>query len=227
MRTRLAARIDSAIEARALSGQSHVCAKTPPRRERGTNPNSPGDAQNTAGSLRSRRISVPFPWGSRFVWAASTVVVPPVTFLQTAHPSVRIHARYSRLLSGPRLGWNRFLRTGALRFGGRPRGNGTLRRKGTRLQHNHLDSVFSWRKRPAQDAAMASEPGVICLQRGDAGQDDRTRPANSCSQCFQKLQCFWLHSMDCRFGQYIPVPMAFCAIGYRTRVARMSGLLTV
>src|ERR1017187_5558809 len=124
MRTRLAARIDSAIEARALSGQSHVCAKTPPRRERGTNPNSPGDAQNTAGSLRSRRISVPFPWGSRFVWAASTVVVPPVTFLQTAHPSVRIHARYSRLLSGPRLGWNRFLRTGTLRFGGRPRDNG-------------------------------------------------------------------------------------------------------
>jgi hypothetical protein len=28
--------------------------------------------------------------------------------------------------------------------------------------------------------------------------------------------------MDCRFGQYVPLPRAFCAIGYRTWVARMS-----
>ena len=54
------------------------------------------------------------------------------------------------------------------------------------------------------------------LQGDDEAQDDRARPPNSSSQCFQKLQCFWLHSMDCRFGQYIPDPMAFCAIGYRT-----------
>ena len=60
-------------------------------------------------------------------------VKPPLTFKQIAHPSVRIHTRYSGLLSGPRRGRDRFLRTGVRRFGGSPRGNGTLRRNGTRL----------------------------------------------------------------------------------------------
>ena len=36
-------------------------------------------------------------------------------------------------------------------------------------------------------------PGVLRLQGDDEAQDDRTRPPNSPSQCFQKLQCFWLH----------------------------------
>src|ERR1039457_6511188 len=39
------------------------------------------------------------------------------------HRSVRIQARYSELRSGPRRGWNRFLRTGTIRFGGKPRDN--------------------------------------------------------------------------------------------------------
>src|ERR1022692_1671501 len=59
MRTRLAARIDSAIEARALSGQSHVSAKTASRPEDGTNPDSPDDARSTAGSPRSPWSSAP------------------------------------------------------------------------------------------------------------------------------------------------------------------------
>ena len=62
---RLAAGIDSAIEARDLSGQSHVCAKTPSRPERGTNPDSAGDEPHKAGSPRSRWSSAPFPWDPR------------------------------------------------------------------------------------------------------------------------------------------------------------------
>src|ERR1022692_2208809 len=61
-RTRLAARIESAIEARGLSGQSHVCAKTPARPEHGTNPDSPGDEPHKGGSPRSLRSSAPSPW---------------------------------------------------------------------------------------------------------------------------------------------------------------------
>ena len=119
------------------------------------------------------------------------------------------------------------MRIATSRFGGSPRLNGTLRRNGTRLLTT-ITSVFKLEeKRPAQDAAMAPGAGRLCLQRGDEAQDDRIRPPNSSSQCFQKLQCFWLHSIDCRFGQYIPVPMAFCAIGYRTWVARISGSSTV
>jgi len=49
---------------------------------------------------------------SAFVWAASMTVAPPLTREQTRHGSVRIQARYSGLLSGPRRGWNRILRTG-------------------------------------------------------------------------------------------------------------------
>src|ERR1022692_404914 len=91
-----------------------------------------------------------------------------------------------------------------------------------------ITSVFSWRTNAQpRTPQWHPEPGVLRLWRSDEAQDDRMRPPNSSSQCFQKLQCFWLHSMDCRFGQYIPVPMAFCAIGYRTRVARMSGSSTV
>ncbi len=56
------------------------------------------------------------------MWAASITLPPSLTLEQTAHPSVRIQAKYSGLLSGPRRGWNRVLRTGTLRFGGRPRG---------------------------------------------------------------------------------------------------------
>src|ERR1022692_2427346 len=145
---------------------------------------------------------------------------------QTAHGSIRIHARYSWLLSGPRRGWNRFLRTGTLRFGGRPRDNRTLRRNGTRLLTT-ITSVFSWRKRRPAQEQWHPEPVVLRLWRRDEAQDDRIRPPNSSSQCFQKLQCLWLQSIDCRFGQYIPVPMAFCAIGYRTWVARISGSSTV
>jgi hypothetical protein len=63
MRTRLTAGIDSAIEARNLSGQSHVSAKTRPRPERGTSPDSLDDAQSKAGSPRNRWSSAPSPWG--------------------------------------------------------------------------------------------------------------------------------------------------------------------
>ena len=52
-------------------------------------------------------------------------------------------------------------------------------------------------------------------------------PPNSSSQCFQKGQCFWLQSIDCRLGQYIPDPMASCTMGNKTWVARKSALLTV
>src|ERR1039458_2333221 len=34
---------------------------------------------------------------------------------------------------------------------------------------------------------------VLRLWRRDEAQDDRIRPPNSSSQCFQKLQCFWKH----------------------------------
>src|ERR1039458_5599029 len=40
-------------------------AQTTFRRDDGMNPDSPGDERHRAGLLRSRRISVPFPWGSR------------------------------------------------------------------------------------------------------------------------------------------------------------------
>ena len=152
----------------------------------------------------------------------------PLTLEQTTHPSVRIHARYSGLLSGPRRGWDRFLRTSVRRFGDKPRCNGALGRNGTRLVSTSRLGGF-WigkHKRPAWNAVVASRAGTFCLQRCEV-QDGRTRPPNSSSQCFQKLQCFWLQSSDCRFGQYIPDPMAFCAIGYRTCVARMSGSSTV
>ena len=77
---------------------------------------------------------------------------------------------------------------------------------------------------PGPNAHQGIRAGRRCLLAfgGDAGQDDRTRPPNSPSHSFQKLQCFWLHSIDCRLGQYIPDLMAFCAMGYRTWVARMS-----
>jgi hypothetical protein len=63
IRTRLAARIDSAIEARDSASQSYVCAKTPLRPERGRNPDSPGDAQSTAELRKSPTSSGPIPWG--------------------------------------------------------------------------------------------------------------------------------------------------------------------
>src|ERR1022692_1060296 len=172
-------------------------------------------------------VFCPIPRGPKtFVWAASIKVDPPLTLEQTTHPSVRIQSKYSGLLSGPRRGRDRFRRTGTIRFGGRPRCNGTLRRNGTRLLAT-ITSVLSWRDsaRPGTPQ-WHPRPGFFCL-RDDEAQDDRTRPPNSCSQCFQKLQCFWLQSIDCRFGQYIPVRMAFCAIGYRTWVARISGSSTV
>jgi|SRR5579862_3651474 len=159
------------------------------------------------------------------VCAASTMVKAPATLEQTTHPSVRIQARYSGLLSGPRRGRDRVWRTGTCRFGGTPGSKGTFLRKGTRLvSTNHLDRFVLKDGRPAQDARMASRAGCSVLRRAQAG---RTRPPNSSSHCLEKLQCLWLHSMDCRFGQYIPDPMAFCAIGYRTWVARMSGSPTV
>ena len=161
------------------------------------------------------------------MWAASTTVNPPPTREHTTHPSVRIQARYSGLRSGPRRGCTRFLRTGVRRFGGRHRRNGPFRRNGTRLVSTMTSIWFSigGTKRPAREGIPSR---TLCLERGTRErQDGRIRPPNSPSQCCQKLQCFWLHSSDCRFGQYIPDPMAFCAIGYRTWVARMSGPPTV
>src|ERR1022692_967023 len=90
-------------------------------------------------------VFCPIPRGPKtFVWAASITVDPPLTLEQTTHPSVRIQSKYSGLLSGPRRGRDRFRRTGTIRFGGRPRCNGTLRRNGTRLLTT-ITSVLSWR----------------------------------------------------------------------------------
>src|ERR1039458_4622721 len=143
-------------------------AQTTFRRDDGMNPDSPGDERHRAGLLRSRRISVPFPWGSRRSCGQLRLrSLRRSLSNRLRNPSVRIQARYSGLLSGPRRGWNRFLRTG------------TLRRKGTRL----LSTITSIRFSVGGSAQPRTpqwhpEPGVICLQRRDAGQDDRTRPAN-------------------------------------------------
>jgi len=142
--SRLAARIDAAIEARALPGQSHAFARIPARPADGTNPDSRDDAQNTAGPPRNPTSSVPIPFRgpSAFVWAASITVAR-----QSPSNTLRIRARYSGHLSGPRRGLNRSLRTGTLRFGGRPRGKGALRRNGTRLVIT-VTSVSNWRTVP-------------------------------------------------------------------------------
>src|ERR1022692_508492 len=108
---------------------------------------------------------------------------------QTAHGSIRIHARYSWLLSGPRRGWNRFLRTGTLRFGGRPRDNRTLRRNGTRLLTT-ITSVFSWRKsaRPRSNGILSRAFCVYGvgtkLRTTESGRRTPLRSASkSCSAC--------------------------------------------
>ena len=78
-------------------------------------------------------VFCPIPLGPRtLVWGDSTTVAPPLTREHTAHGSVRI-ARYSGHLSGPLRGRDRTLRTGTVRFGGKPRCRGALRRNGTRL----------------------------------------------------------------------------------------------
>ena len=161
MRTSLAARIDPAIQAQVLPGRSRVCAKTPSRPEYDTNPDSRGDERYKAELPRSPTSFVPSLSRARtFVWAASTTVKPPLSREQTAHPSVRIQARYCGLLSGPRRGRDRFLRTGVCRFGGRPRGNGTLRRNGTRLVITMTSMVFQLEeKAPSPESAMASRAG--------------------------------------------------------------------
>ena len=79
---------------------------------------------------------------SAFVCAASMTVGPPLTREQTRHGSVRIQARYSGLLSGPRRGWNRIFRTGTLRLGGRPRCNGALRSNATLLLSTIPSVIF-------------------------------------------------------------------------------------
>src|SRR5579862_2392450 len=92
------------------------------------------------------------------VCAASTMVKPPANLEQTTHPSVRIQARYSGLLSGPRRGRDRFWRTETCRSGGRRRGNGKFRRKGTRLLiTNHLDS-FCFGGQDARHRTLESIP---------------------------------------------------------------------
>src|ERR1017187_8755731 len=106
-------------------------------------------------------VFCPIPRGPKtFVWAASITVDPPLTLEQTTHPSVRIQSKYSGLLFGPRCGWDRFRRTGTIRFGGRPRCNGTLRRNGTRLLTTVTSIGFQLEdKRPTRDAAMVSRAG--------------------------------------------------------------------
>jgi hypothetical protein len=176
-------------------------------------------------------VFCPNPLGPKtFVWAAS-IDGRPAAHSRTDYASKRPNPSQilrASVRTSPRL--EPLLANRHSPFRRQPRCNGTLRRNGTRLLSTitsigfQLEEGQSARPRTPQEHP---EPGVICLQRSDDGQDGRTRPPNSSSQCFQKLQCFWLQSMDCRFGQYIPVPMAFCAIGYRTWVARMSGSPTV
>src|ERR1022692_2090303 len=170
--------------------ESHVYARTPSRRERGTNPDSPDDAPEHSRIAEKSAVFCPIPLGPKaFVRAASMTVTRPLTREQTAHGSIRIHARYSWLLSGPRRGWNRFLRTGTLRFGGRPRDNRTLRRNGTRLLTT-ITSVFSWRKsaRPRSNGILSRAFCVYGvgtkLRTTESGRRTPLRSASkSCSAC--------------------------------------------
>ena len=159
---------------------------------------------------------------SALVWAASITVDPPRTREQITQPRVRIQARYSGLLSGPRRGLDRFSRTGECRLGGVPRRKETFRRNGTRLVST-LTSV-EIEKAPGSGTWRSNQNRALVVCRAQAG---RTRPPNSCSHCSQKPQCLWLQRSDCRLGQYIPEPMASCTIGNNTLVARRSASPTV
>src|ERR1039458_2656501 len=209
---------ESAVQGRVLSGQSDVCAKTPSRPERGKNLDSLYDARNTAGSLRSPWPSGPILWGPRRSCGQPRRRSPSRSLgnrrrmeaseSKPGNPGFCLDRAAAGIVSG-----GPALSASEAGLAATAHSDVTLHISCTQSPR----SVFSWRTsaRPGTPQ-WYPEPGVICLWRCDAGQADRIRPPNSSSQCFQKLQCFWLHSMDCRLGQYIPDRMAFCAIGYRT-----------
>ena len=192
------------------------------------NPDSPGDERHRAGLLRSRRISVPFPWGSR----RSCVRLRSKPILADAH-TPRIPKSESRPNNPDSCldpAWDRAVSCAL------PQAVSAAVPAST--AHSAVMAHVSGAQLPSIDFNLETsarpgtplwhpELGVLRLERGDEAQDDRTRPPNSSSQCCAKLQCLWLQSMDCRFGQYIPEPMAFCAMGYRTWVALISGSSTV
>jgi hypothetical protein len=112
------------------------------------------------------------------VWAASVVIQALGGRRHTTQASVRIHARYTGLRSGPRLGRIRLL------------GNGVFRRNGTRrLSTTDLGIAEC---STARFGRHERYPGRALFLMGDGeGQAaGRTAPPNSPSQCFQKPQCF-------------------------------------
>ena len=211
-----------------LAGQSHVCAKTLSRPADDTNPDTPGDAQSKAGSPRSPWSSVP---ALSALWR-SCVRLRSKPILADAH-TPRIPKSESRPNNPDSCldpAWDRAVSCAL------PQAVSAAVPAST--AHSAVMAHVSGAQLPSIDFNLETsarpgtplwhpELGVLRLERGDEAQDDRTRPPNSSSQCCAKLQCLWLQSMDCRFGQYIPEPMAFCAMGYRTWVALISGSSTV
>ena len=100
------------------------------------------------------------------------------------------------------------MRTGTLRFGGRPRCNGTLRRNGTRLLTT-ITSVFSWRKAPGPGRRNGILSRAFCVY----GVVTRVRPTGLWPRnrpCW-KPWLFWLRPMSCPVPPRPPHEM----LGYR------------
>ena len=228
MRALRAARIDSATPRRGRSAQVHASPRTRSHPAHGTNQGSPDGAQSKAGLLRSRWSSGP---ALSALWR-SCVRLRSKPILADAH-TPRIPKSESRPNNPDSCldpAWDRAVSCAL------PQAVSAAVPAST--AHSAVMAHVSGAQLPSIDFNLETsarpgtplwhpELGVLRLERGDEAQDDRTRPPNSSSQCCAKLQCLWLQSMDCRFGQYIPEPMAFCAMGYRTWVALISGSSTV
>jgi hypothetical protein len=139
------------------------------------------------GIAEKSEVFCPTPLGPRtFVWTASIALDPRLTPEQTTHPSVRIQARYSGLLSGPRRGRDRFLRTGRSRFGGSPPCNGTLRRNNTRLLSINTSTGFQLENSARPGRHNGIQNRALFVYSGVTVQDDRTRPPNSSCAIFPR-----------------------------------------
>src|ERR1017187_6060869 len=75
-----------------------------------------------------------------------------------------------------RRGRDRIFRTGTCRFGARPRGNGTLRRNGTRLLST-ITSIFNWRTSAQPRTPQWHPAPAFCVYGGGTeGRDRGPRP---------------------------------------------------